>query len=265
LRSQEEKPLEYSAARGHRWGTLRMKIRPKGGLSLFVAVFLPLVLGLAAWQDRRAEDKAALEARMAAQATQAPRAVETWLADSEALWPFAPAFARGRWRADRALWLDNQTDQGRVGYGLYVPLVLEDGTWLLVDLGFRRAPERRDALPPLTLPAGPVAVSGHLRPAPPVRPVLGDEAVAEGWPRRVQALRWRELQAAFGTQNALREAILVASPEVLGVEAYQGLAPPMSAAQHRGYRLQWLGLALVLVVGWVFASLDRTPRSQDVP
>ena len=265
MRSQGEQPLEYSAAHGHRWGTYGMKIRPKRGLTLFVAVCLPLVLALAAWQDRRAEEKAELEARLARQATQAPRAVAAWLSDPSGAWAFAPAFARGRWRADRALWLDNQTDQGLAGYGLYVPLVLEDGTWLLVDLGFRRAPPRREALPPLTLPAGPVAISGHLRPTPPVRPVLGEESVAEGWPRRLQALRWPELRAAFGRENTLREAILVASPEVLGVEVYQGLTPPMSAAQHRGYRLQWLGLALVLVVGWVFASLERTPRSQDAP
>jgi cytochrome oxidase assembly protein ShyY1 len=49
---------------------------------------------------------------------------------------------------------------------------------------------------------------------------------------------------------------------VEGVGLYQGLTPPMSAAQHRGYRLQWLGLALVLILGWIFASLERTPQRE---
>ncbi|MFZ8931529.1 MAG: hypothetical protein ACO2ZC_09835, partial [Pseudomonadales bacterium] len=97
---------------------------------------------------------------------------------------------------------------------------------------------------------------------PPARPVLGDEAPSDQWPRRVQALRWPELRAAFGPEVTLREALLVASPEVEGVERYQGLTPPMSAAQHRGYRLQWLGLALVLILGWIFASLERTPQRE---
>jgi len=107
-----------------------------------------------------------------------------------------------------------------------------------------------------------VAVNGHLRAAPPARPVLGDEAQSAQWPRRVQALRWPELRVAFGREVTLREALLVASPEVEGVERYQGLTPPMSAAQHRGYRLQWLGLALVLILGWIFASFERTPQRE---
>ena len=63
---------------------------------------------------------------------------------------------------------------------------------MLVDLGFRPAPARRSALPALSLSSGPVAVNGPLRAAPPARPVLGDEAPSDQWPRRVQALRWPE-------------------------------------------------------------------------
>lgn len=239
-----------------------MRFRPRRGLTIFVAVFLPLVLSLAAWQDRRAAEKAVLEARLAAQDAQPAQRLEAWLSQPEEAWALAPTFTQGRWQAHRALWLDNQTAGGRAGYGLYVPLALEDGTWVLVDLGFRPAPARRSELPALSLSSGPVAVNGHLRAAPPARPVLGDEAPSDQWPRRVQALRWPELRVAFGLEVTLREALLVASPEVEGVERYQGLTPPMSAAQHRGYRLQWLGLALVLILGWIFASLERTPQRE---
>ena len=239
-----------------------MRFRPRRGLTIFVAVFLPLVLSLAAWQDRRATEKAVLEARLATQGTQPAQRLEVWLTQPADAWAYAPAFTQGRWQAQRALWLDNQTAGGRAGYGLYVPLALGDGTWVLVDLGFRPAPARRRELPALSLPSGPVAVSGHLRSTPPTRPVLGEEASSTQWPRRVQALRWPELGVAFGPAVTLREALLVASPEVEGVELYQGLTPPMSAAQHRGYRFQWLGLALVLVLGWIFASFERTPQRE---
>jgi surfeit locus 1 family protein len=208
-------------------------------------VFLPLVLSLAAWQDRRAAEKAVLEARLAAQGAQPAQRLEAWLSQPTEAWALAPTFVQGHWQAHRALWLDNQTAGGRAGYGLYVPLALGDGSWVLVDLGFRPAPARRSELPALNLPSGPVAVSGHLRPAPPVS--------------------WPTLRLVFGPEVTLREALLVASPEVEGVEVYQGLTPPMSAAQHRGYRLQWLGLALVLVLGWIFASLERTPQREHGP
>ena len=56
-----------------------MRFRPRRGLTIFVAVFLPLVLSLAAWQDRRAAEKAVLEARLAAQDAQPAQRLEAWL------------------------------------------------------------------------------------------------------------------------------------------------------------------------------------------
>ena len=64
--SAKARDAQYNAARARRSGTKAMKFRPRRGLTIFVAVFLPLVLSLAAWQDRRAAEKAAFEAKLAA-------------------------------------------------------------------------------------------------------------------------------------------------------------------------------------------------------
>ena len=80
-----------------------MRFRPKRGLTIFVAVFLPLVLSLAAWQDRRATEKAVLEARLATQGTQPAQRLEVWLTQPADAWAYAPAFTQGRWQAQRAL------------------------------------------------------------------------------------------------------------------------------------------------------------------
>ncbi len=68
--------------------------------------------------------------------------------------------------------LDNQTRHGRAGVKIYRPFRSDEGSVLLVDLGWRALPPDR-TLPDVPSPPSPVAVRGLLAPPPSAGLALG--------------------------------------------------------------------------------------------
>jgi cytochrome oxidase assembly protein ShyY1 len=236
----------------------RRRFAPGWKLTAFAAVFLPVLIALGTWQLQRGGEKAALEARIAERAA---RPATTRTPDElGGVDRHAPVIVRGRWRDDRAVLLDNRTHEGRAGYELLVPLVplTGDGSGVLVDLGWLPAPPRRETLPEIDLPATPVSVRGTVVDPDAGAPVFGTVAETERWPLRVQRVEPAPIGEAAGL--ALVEAVLVAAPGTPGAGEYVHAPVRMSAATHYGYAAQWYGLALVLALGWLVASL---PRRED--
>lgn len=237
------------------------RFAPGWKLSLFTAVFLPLLLGLGAWQLERGRDKAVLEARIADRMAQPARSVEP--AQLGAVEAYAPVIVRGRYRTDRRVLLDNRTHQGRAGYELLVPLMplSGEGPGVLVNLGWLPAPRSRAELPAPTLPTLPVSVRGTVASADAGAPVFG--AVAEGgrWPLRVQRIEPGRIAELAGLR--LVEPLLVAAPGSPGGRTHTWAPVRMSADTHYGYAAQWFGLATVLALGWLIASLPRRRRGAE--
>ena len=214
-----------------------MRRFPGWQINCFVAVCLPLTIGLGAWQLDRADSKRVLQDAY----------FERMAAEPLAPGPQPRMFERvalvGRFEATSFL-VDNQVHQSQVGYWVVSSFLQEDGARYLVNRGWLAASADRRELPEVTVPDAEATI-GIVWPNSGLIPLLEDDDWGEGWPKRVHRL------------NAPRMAGLIgAEPFEVRLEPGQpgGLTPitlgnSLSPERHLGYAVQWFGLAFVLVCG----------------
>lgn len=228
---------------------------------VLLAVFgLCLVLGFSAlgrWQwNRGIEKQAMVDAATAARA--------------EAPWPLSAAATaegvnraagRGRFVDTPPLWLDNQRRGPRVGVRLYCAFKPHDGSPLLVDLGWLPLPGDR-RLPREACPTGDARLHGLLSPPPAVGIRLG-----EGLESRDGGQRWLALHLepeavarAWGLP-ALAPRVLRLDPALpIGHERdLEVLANTLPPEKHRGYAIQWYGLAFATFVAILLLWFRKRP------
>ena len=237
-----------------------MRFAPNWKLTIFALIFLPLLLALGTWQLRRADEKRAVEAELRAGAT---ADVQVLRADAEDAPPhLARVRVRGRLDTERLVFLDNRTHAGRVGYEIFARLedAASDGAFL-VGLGWLPAPPRRERLPEPRLPAAPVTIHGRLLKERSETPVFGPVSEGDAWPRRVQRIDPERLEAAFGAR--LYDWPVIAEAGEPGVQTHVFRALRMTPARHTAYATQWFGLAAVLLLGWIIASVRRQPPDDE--
>lgn len=216
---------------------------------------LPIVAGvllawggvqLGQWQLRRAGEKTELQQRMDRLAAEPLGALAAGFEPQE----WRSVQLRGRWLADGGFLIDNRVHQGRAGYHAVGALELEDGRVVLVNRGWIAAASDRLSLPAVQLPAGPVELAGIVR-IPEVRPFrLAEDPRGS---RLRQHLVPAELAAALGrsVQPWVLQQTSVASDGLLR----DWPRPDAGIDRHRGYAVQWFGLAglaafLTVFLGW---------------
>ena len=247
--------------------------RPRGGrwsgAIVLVAVLATAAAGarLGLWQLDRATQKETAQAALERQSA-LPTLAAGELATTEAEAPVQlhrRVRLVGRWRDEATVWLENRPLDGRVGFAVVTPLVLDtpaaDGrpAAILVQRGW--APRRfddRTALPPVTTPTGPLVVEGTLQAAPSRVLDLG------GDPASAAAGRIRQNVDAAGLARETGLRLLPAT--VLEADAdgnrEQGLArhwpPPATGVdRHRAYAVQWFGLAAAALALYVWHRFHR--------
>ena len=121
------------------------------------------------WQLDRAHQKIALQDRIAARAGLPPLA-QADLARTPAAAAdqhYRRITLRGRWLAERTVYLDNRQMAARQGFFVVTPLLLARGDAVLVQRGWApRDFTDRSRLPALATPAGEVLVTGRIAPPP---------------------------------------------------------------------------------------------------
>ena len=167
------------------------------------------------------------------------------------------ALLSGRWMASATVFLENRQMQGRPGFYVLTPLLLEDGTAVVVQRGWlpRDLLDRTQVAAP-SLPDGAVRVSGRIAPAPTRLYELGADATG---PIRQNL----DLNAyAAETGRTLRPLSLLQA-------ATSGGAPPdglrrdwpQAAAgveKHYGYAFQWFALSVLIAGLYVWFQLIRS-------
>ena len=228
---------------------------PFGWLLGALVVFIVLLL-LGVWQLQRAHDKQdridRFQARLNAPAVQVSR--EPMAKDLE----YFPARARGQFESQNQILLDNQVRDGRVGYYVLTPFrILHSDTRILVNRGWIALGHSRASLPEVNVPVGERRISGRLYRPP------ADYFTLEKEPASLQNTLWQNLDLAqFRAQAGydLQPYVLRLDPELAGGYVRDWPVHLDSwADRHRGYAVQWFGLALVLGVGCIF--LFRTRRA----
>ncbi|HEY0584933.1 MAG TPA: SURF1 family protein [Pseudoduganella sp.] len=233
----------------------------------FLATMVLVAIGVSAgrWQDGRAAQKLALEARLAAGNAAAPLvlgAAPVVGAEVE----FRRVRLQGEWVSNWPVYLDNRPHAGKPGFYLLMPLRLAGSNMhVLVARGWLpRDMADRNKLPSYATPAGPVAVEGIARLAPGHVMQLGEApklapgaivqnadaaavAAATGWKFQPLVVEQTTPDAAAAQGGA--EALLRDWP-----------APALGADKHKAYAFQWYALAAMAGLFFVFTGLRKSGK-----
>lgn len=221
------------------------QFRPGWWPTLATALVLPLLLALGFWQLDRAQQKKSLQAAYSAQLALAPVSLDEITVGDPAQ-RYRRVTVAGRFDS-RQLLLDNQRLEGRVGYHVYAPLIAPDQRAVLVNLGWVAAHADR-RLPTLApLPEGLEHLSGRLsQPANPAI-TLGALGTAGPWPQVVQHIDYDAVAEALA-RDVVPAVVLLDSEVAFGYRRqWQPTFGGVGPARHRGYAIQWFGLAIALV------------------
>lgn len=222
-----------------------------------VSVGILIKLGL--WQLDRGNEKLRYEQQLSQRAVQSPKPLDTVLnewreASVGTQQPVSPSTLNGL-KADvelvkpsgLILLLDNQINQGTVGYVIYMlsEVQTQDGRkQLLIDLGFVAASNDRRELPEIGKITLPIEMSGRLytRSVNPLSQELGLENTT---PKRIQNSNIEALSQYTG-QEVLP---FIFQPQSLDSWPYEMLWRPtaMKSEKHFGYSFQWFMMAAVLL------------------
>lgn len=213
---------------------------------LLIAMAVSALASLGAWQLRRGHEKQALLDDYAHALAAEPQAL-TQAPPPRAgalMWPVA---VQGRYVAGHDLLLDNQVQDGRVGYDVWTPLQLDDGRFALIDRGWIARGTMPDAPP-----EGVQTFKGLLRalPEPGLR-LAADNCAGSDWPRVVEYPRAADIECLYRplSPQAILPGLVLLSPEAPGgfVRRWQP-AQDFPPQRHYGYAVQWFALALTLAV-----------------
>ena len=137
---------------------------------LATLIAVAIAVRLSVWQLDRAAQKVAMQTALDARSGLAPITADDLAADvaQATQQHYRPVRLRGRWLADRTVFLENRQMNGRVGFYVVTPLLLADpADVVLVQRGWApRDQLDRTRLPDVLTPAGVVEVQGLIAPPP---------------------------------------------------------------------------------------------------
>ncbi|WP_249714120.1 SURF1 family cytochrome oxidase biogenesis protein [Rhizomonospora bruguierae] len=232
-----------------------------GALLSLVAVGVMVLLGL--WQLDRYQARHAINERIDAASAGAPAPLPGPLPppgrdpgtvapppSPSAAWQ--KVSATGRYDESHQILVRARTVDGQVGFEIVTPLVLGDGSAILVDRGWVPVPSTGDAMAVPTVPpapAGQVTVVGRVHPSE-SRP--GRVDVRDG---RIEVRRIGVPQLAEKLPYPLYSAYLLAEPVEKGFTAI-----PIGHEndwQNAAYVFQWWLFALLVPVGFWYVARQK--------
>lgn len=252
----------------------RFLLRPRwiGGAALAVLAAVIMVL-LGNWQLHRYDERTALNARVDAGGSATPAPLASVLGRPTAAGTPGPhpaddvAWSKvtvaGRYDTANEILVRGRTVKGSVGYEVVTPLLLADGTAVLVDRGWiPPAAEGASAEPAVpAAPTGQVTVEGRVH-ASESRPGPIERRTGRIQVRRValDQLATELPYPIYGGYVLLTAQTPAADPVLVPIEAERE-----NALQNGGYAIQWWVFAAMALAayGWL-AWREAHPRSTAV-
>ena len=222
-------------------------------LATVLAVVITLLLGR--WQLGRAHERQAQQAAIELQASK-PNLGNKALAEpgDGAHLLHRTAQLRGTWQGAHTVFLDNRQMQGKPGFYVLTPLLLEGGkNSVVVQRGWvPRNFADRQALPQVETPVGSVEAQGRLAGSPPRLLELGGVAENSGVTHGPQSgvIRQNLNLQAFATETGLRLLPITLLQAGAASDGLQRDWPQVAsgASKNYGYAFQWFALS-ALVAG----------------
>jgi surfeit locus 1 family protein len=214
-----------------------------------------LFVRLAFWQISRAAEKDELQAKFAAgQRT----VVEVTAANAAGLTQYQRVTARGHYDSAHQILLDSMPSaMGQPGYRVVTPFELEDGSWLLVDRGWRRPGATRSDIPDVAVGEASRAVAGQLSalPQPGVR-LSGPASTGNNWPRVMNYPQQASVEQVL-ERKVLPGLVLLDRDQPDGYERAWQARTDLESGRNLSYAVQWFGFAIAGIVLFVVLGLRR--------
>lgn len=216
------------------------------------------MVGLGFWQLQRADEKNTIQQSLEQQQALPP--IDLAQADPAEMTAFRRVKFLGR-PDSQHIWLaENQVYQGKIGFHLVLPVVLEDGRNILINAGWLPGGGQRGDIPPLPELPESAIFSGQLRAVSENRFLRG-ELVDAGWPKRILQVDIPGMEKSLGSPL---------SPWVVQLDATSPMAQTvywpalnMSADKHIAYAVQWFLMAFVLAILWLYANSNLGRRKTN--
>ena len=214
-------------------------------LTAFSCLFVAVFIFLGFWQIERAEYKKELIQDFNQEQTKSPN----HLSDSSVAW--SRVYIEGSYDSSQQVLIDNQINDGKVGYKIYTPFYYGNDQAIFVDRGWIPQGKTRDDYPEINFSSDKVRIIGSL--IKPEKEVLaGDELLTSEWPMVSQTKSPKEIEKAYTTKFFDMVLILEAGSEF--IEEYISLTPfVITPAKHYGYALQWFTMSIVLAAMFIYA------------
>lgn len=242
-------------------------------LALVMALAAAIMVLLGNWQLSRYQYRSDVNARIDAAASAPPRALDEVLAPpagaqvgpaptTEDTWSVVSV--TGRYDPEHEIVVRARSLDGSSGYEIVTPLVLADGTAILVNRGFLAAPARAASAIPATPapPSGEVEVVGRIS-APESRATAPELVADRLTVRRIDPAKIAEVlpYPVYGGYITLQSQTPPASDELTPL-------PPdrQNALLNAGYTLQWWIFAALTLVGYGYLAYRHAhPRESETP
>ncbi len=236
-----------------------MQRRPTWLPTLAAMFFFALMLALGDWQLDRAEYKRGLQARFDLGERTALHTLslnDVAAGDGAAL--YRRVQLQGHFDAAHQIYLDNRLRNGRAGYEVITPFVLDSGGVVLVNRGWLAWPDRRtspDARPPETR----LELEGVLLRAQQRYFELSTHTVAGTVWQNLDLARFREL-----TGQPLPDILVQQHSATDDGLLRQWPRPDYGVSTHEGYALQWFALSATIAALYLgFYFRRKTPRTSS--
>lgn len=230
--------------------------------TVLVLVGVALFVQLGMWQLRRADEKAQLQAAV----QRGEQSTVTVTADTLASAPrYQHVALAGHFESDRQILLDNMpSSQGRPGYRVLTPFVLEAGVTVLVDRGWIAMGDRQRVPANLGVDESQRQITGRLDllPTPGMRMGSQSASSASSWPRVMNFPEHSDVEAAYARPVATPIVLLDASVPN-GFERQWNMQSRFSPDKHLGYAVQWFAFAICAVVIYLLMSFKRAPSASS--
>ncbi|MGJ0489580.1 SURF1 family protein [Methylobacter sp.] len=219
---------------------------------------LSLLLSLGAWQLRRSDEKQAFikleEQRLASGTLHLSANVE----DDLDMLKYRNVTMIGSYDQAHQFLIDNQISDGKVGYYVLTPFILQGGNKaVLINRGWVPLNKDRSILPDVPVDELQTTIAGRINSFPSVGIKLaGAEIPTDTWPSVVQRVDSGILAKKLG-YPLFPFQIELDQDLPGGFKREWRTATVMSPEQHIGYAVQWFGLALTLTLIFIWYSIKK--------
>ena len=214
--------------------------------SLTFLLLLLLVLSLGVWQIDRGYNKKELENTFLERQSQPVKEIKyNAFLESDL---YRNVVLEGKY-LEKIFFLDNKIHNGKPGLKVFSPFETTNNNLVLVSRGWIEL-EDRSKLPTINTTKNVLKIQGVLRPESQDFVLENEEMNNKNNPILLQTVNLSELSNFLGKPLSPYILELSELSESAFVKTWQPIN--LSSFRHFGYAVQWFGLAVVLIVGYVF-------------